>query len=382
MKPSLHVSSGVDVKKYDYAVIGGGIFGVYSALTLAKQGYSVVLLEKSSALMQRASFVNQARLHSGLHYPRSLSTAIDARTQFQHFIDFFGRESIMHFRHIYGVSKFNTKTGAEDFEQFINRLGAEVDEVNKRNWFNPGTISKAFEVNEPSFDINTISHLLFEKIRNQKNLSVRLNSEVINAINFDSHFEISSSDGSFFSTEKVAICTYAETNSVRNKFKLDPIPVKYELTELILGKSHSHSNSVGFTVMDGPFFSLMPFGKSGYLSLSNVGLTPIASNFESPKFNCQDLNPNCNSRSLANCNVCEHKPQSLVDFQLMHLRKFIIPQFDFTPEKSIFTIKTTLSYSELDDSRPTAISWDLDNKLITVLSGKVSTLFELDAVLR
>ncbi|MEZ4918378.1 MAG: FAD-dependent oxidoreductase [Saprospiraceae bacterium] len=59
----------------DALVIGGGIFGCYAALYLAGKGMHVGLLEKEDRLFQKASLVNQARLHSGYHYPRSIATA-------------------------------------------------------------------------------------------------------------------------------------------------------------------------------------------------------------------------------------------------------------------------------------------------------------------
>ena len=68
---------------YDRVVIGGGIFGSQASIVLANEGFTVLLIEQSSRLMTRASYVNQARLHNGLHYPRSLATAHDsvARTE-------------------------------------------------------------------------------------------------------------------------------------------------------------------------------------------------------------------------------------------------------------------------------------------------------------
>ncbi|HQU59545.1 MAG TPA: FAD-dependent oxidoreductase, partial [Saprospiraceae bacterium] len=61
---------------YDFLIVGGGIFGIYAALYLAKKGQRICLVEKERALLKKASIVNQARLHSGYHYPRSVATAL------------------------------------------------------------------------------------------------------------------------------------------------------------------------------------------------------------------------------------------------------------------------------------------------------------------
>ena len=59
----------------DCVVIGGGLFGCYIA-NLLKQRHecSVILVERENQLMRRASYNNQARIHLGYHYPRSILT--------------------------------------------------------------------------------------------------------------------------------------------------------------------------------------------------------------------------------------------------------------------------------------------------------------------
>lgn len=56
---------------------------------------------------------------------------------------------------------------------------------------------------------------------------------------------------------------------------------------MILGGTQNIKD-VGLTVMDGPFFSLMPFGLTGLHSLSAVHFTPHKTSFEKlPHFDCQ-----------------------------------------------------------------------------------------------
>ena len=74
---------------YDVIIIGGGFFGMYIAEYYAKQGSSVCLLEKEHDFMQRASLVNQARVHHGYHYPRSILTALRSRVSFPRFVEEF-----------------------------------------------------------------------------------------------------------------------------------------------------------------------------------------------------------------------------------------------------------------------------------------------------
>ena len=56
------------------AVVGGGLFGATAAIYLARDGHDVHLYERSGGLLSAASSINQLRLHSGYHYPRSPET--------------------------------------------------------------------------------------------------------------------------------------------------------------------------------------------------------------------------------------------------------------------------------------------------------------------
>ena len=56
--------------------------------------------------------------------------------------------------------------------------------------------------------------------------------------------------------------------------------------------------------MDGPFFSIMPFGETGYHSLTIVNYTPHLTGFDPlPKFQCKE-------RSEGSCALEEFNRQS------------------------------------------------------------------------
>jgi len=58
------------VRKLDKIVIGGGLYGLYAALRCGHRGESIVVLEADESVFSRATYVNQARVHQGYHYPR------------------------------------------------------------------------------------------------------------------------------------------------------------------------------------------------------------------------------------------------------------------------------------------------------------------------
>lgn len=68
----------------DAVIIGGGFYGAAIAVYLVKNRgmRKVILLERESSLLSRASYNNQARIHNGYHYPRSFTTAFRSRVNF------------------------------------------------------------------------------------------------------------------------------------------------------------------------------------------------------------------------------------------------------------------------------------------------------------
>ena len=63
-------------KSYDVIIIGGGFFGVSLALFLGTITKKVILIERENDILNRSSKYNQARVHTGFHYPRSAITAV------------------------------------------------------------------------------------------------------------------------------------------------------------------------------------------------------------------------------------------------------------------------------------------------------------------
>ena len=64
------------MKRENVIVIGGGFFGLYLACFLNQCGFKISLFEAESEYMTHASLHNQARVHQGYHYPRSVLTAL------------------------------------------------------------------------------------------------------------------------------------------------------------------------------------------------------------------------------------------------------------------------------------------------------------------
>jgi L-2-hydroxyglutarate oxidase len=81
-------------KVYDYAIVGGGIVGLSTALHLQKSGRSVLVLEKEKTPGQHQSGRNSGVIHSGIYYqPNSFKSNLCIRGR-ELLIDFLNVESI------------------------------------------------------------------------------------------------------------------------------------------------------------------------------------------------------------------------------------------------------------------------------------------------
>lgn len=370
----------MSLKNYDRVVIGGGLFGTYSALILGKIGYKVLLIEQSSQLMTRASFVNQARLHTGLHYPRSIVTAREALNYYEIFRNRFP-EAVVDFEQIYAISSYNSKTSAIDFEGFIKRLGVQYEEVSVDQHFEPGRVSAAFRVEEPTFDSIILRNLLLSEIQSIPEIQICLNQSVIGGQVSETSSILELSDGSKIETGGVVIATYAGINPIRKALNLHQLPLTFEIAEIVIGSVSSEMQSIGFTVMDGPFWSMMPFGSTGSVSLTSVGMTPLERSVGIPIFSCQSRRSGCTPMLLDDCNSCQVRPKSGVEHQLKQMQMFMKKKNFFTPTRSLITVKSILSTTEVDDARPTLVLKEEDSNIWTVFSGKISTLFDLEEAL-
>ena len=92
------------MKVYDRIIIGAGLYGIYSATFCGEKGQKVLVLKCDPAPFCRAKYINQARVHQGYHYPRSLSTAMKSAEYFERFNKDYGFCINRKFQKVYATS--------------------------------------------------------------------------------------------------------------------------------------------------------------------------------------------------------------------------------------------------------------------------------------
>lgn len=378
------------IQKYDKIIIGAGLYGMYSADFCVQRGQHVLVLEYDDAPFKRATYINQARVHMGYHYPRSLTTALKSAGYFRRFVEDFGFCIHDRFDQIYATSDRFSWTNAEQFRSFCEEAKIRCEEAPVSKYFKDGMCDGAFLTEEYTYDAVLLRDYYLDRLAENNHINIQFGARIDKIIKQSDSFLVQMKTGEVYETPFVLNATYASVNQVIGQAEGMPqklFPIKYELCEIILCRPSEALKDVGITVMDGPFFSIMPFGKTGLHSLTSVTFTPHVTSYEEkPVFGCQTGAGGeavyCSSGQLGNCNECPHKPDTAWPYMSHLADKYLKPVYAYTYEQSLYSMKPILKSSEVDDSRPTAIAvLSKEPTFISVLSGKINTVYDLDEFL-
>ena len=371
-------------QKYDRIIIGAGLYGLYSALFCGKKGQSVLVLECDPTPFRRATYINQARVHQGYHYPRSISTAMKSAGYFEKFNRDFAFCVNQEFNKVYATSaKYSWSSGAQ-IKKFCKAANIPCEELPAQKFFKDGMCDGVFLTREYTYDAMLLKDYYLQQLSTLNNVTISYGVNITSIERDADSYVVHTEQSQSFSTGFLLNATYAGTNQILEMLGYEKFGIKYELCEIILCEVNDALREYGFTVMDGPFFSIMPFGKTGLHSLTSVTFTPHTVSYDAlPSFACQEKSGGyCSVRHLGNCNDCPAKPKTAFPYMANLARKYLKDEYGFTYEKSLFSMKPILMSSEIDDSRPTVIRvYSKNPTCVGVLSGKINTVYDLDEVL-
>jgi hypothetical protein len=369
---------------FDKIIIGGGIYGLYAASFCGKKGEKVLVLECDEAPFMRATYINQARVHMGYHYPRSYTTATKSASYYDRFLEDFDFSIKNDFEKIYAISKNFSWTNAQQFEKFCKDSKIPCKPINISDYFKGDLVEGAFLSKECTYDASLLRDHFIQEIKDTKQSTIQYGVKISSIKKNGDYYEIILESGEVFQTSYILNATYASVNQILSKLNYEKIEIKYELCEIILCRVSADLQNTGITVMDGPFFSLMPFGKTGLHSLTSVSQTPHKTSYDLlPTFDCQTRsNGSCSPEQLGNCNTCIAKPKTSWEYMHGLAKKYLKDDVKIEYVQSLFSIKPILKASEVDDSRPTIIKTHTKNPtFISVLSGKINTIYDLAEIL-
>lgn len=365
---------------YDIVIIGGGIYGLYSASYLAKNKLKVLVLEREKSVFSRASMVNQARVHNGLHYPRGEKTIMSILKYRNRFIKEFEFSINKQYDAYYGVSLKGSKTSVSQFRDIMALHDINGVEINPSTFFNSNKLESLIKTSEFSYDYKCISQYYKQKIKDL-NIDIFYNVYIKDIVEDNEHYQILF-NGNTVTCHGLINATYSSLNGINKLSGQKTLNIDYELCEISLCKVPIEINHTGLTIMDGDFFSIMPFGFSGLHSLSSVHFTPHYVS-QTGSFPCMRGIDICSPESFQNCNYCKNRPNSAFDKMLNIYKNYMKPSLhDVIHMRSYYAIKPILRDSYLTDDRITMINVSKNQPIyLSVLSGKFFTFYELDPYL-
>lgn len=337
-------------------------------------------------MFKKASIVNQARLHSGYHYPRSVATALMSDDNKARFTEEHRQFILFDFEKYYAIDRYGSFTDAAQFERFCDFIGIRCDREEEHHLFNYDRLEALYRTTEYTFDPVLIGQYYQQKIADQNNIEIRCFTKINAAEMVADSWQVvlqNLGNGAFETIfAKSAInATYAQSNSLNRMFGMPDINLMHEISEMAFVTSPQLKN-IGLTVMDGQFGSLMPYGLSGLLSLSSVAYTHHKVSYDNlPTFDCQQQNPLCKPDFTEDCNGCPAQPPSNYRKMLGQIRQYFSESVELNYQHSLFTIKSKLKANFIDDGRPTEISClHRSPDFYCIFAGKINSIYEIEKV--
>ena len=351
-------------------VVGGGFFGMYIAEHCAHLGHQTLLVERELEFMHRSSYHNQARVHNGYHYPRSILTALRSRISFPRFVSEFRDCVDSEFEKYYLIGSPLSKVTAAQFRKFCQRIGASCDAAPNRiqKLTNPHFVEASFSTVEYAFDAVKLRDLMMQRIE-AASVSWQLGAVAERLQRSGKHLTLTirSADGSLndIDADHIFNCTYSNLNYLLSGSNACHIPLKHELTEMCAVEVPDEIKRVGITVMCGPFFSVMPFPPLGLHSFSHVRYTP--------HYEWMDDPGNGTARRFH-----DPKPEaSAWNYMRRDAARYIPILNECRYQRSLWEVKTVLPRSETDDSRPILFRPDHGIRgLHCILGGKIDNIYD------
>ena len=326
------------------AVIGAGWMGLHISYILSKKGYDIKIYELANKIFSGMSGHNTNRLHMGYHYPRSLITRMQSIDGFKKFVKEYPNLYKKIPNNYIAIAKKGSHVNFNNYKKIMISSGLKIKETKEMNnqLINIEGIIKSSEgliLHEKAaeFFLKKIKKIL--KLNKTPKKIVPKNSSIyLDNIKYD----------------WVIDCTALQWRK-NNLFNISFEP---RITHVY----KSNLKNFALMIMDGNFFNIFPLKNNLY----TLG-TPKYSKF----------------KKFKNINKAKLFYKKIINKEVIKRKKLsedIIANF-YPNYKKIFKYvgyykSITTLFNSKKDSRPTLVK--KEKKLITVLGGKIDTIFEAE----
>ncbi len=262
-------------KRINVVVIGCGIFGAEIALNASNIGLSVKVFEANEDILLGASMNNQNRLHLGFHYPRDLETGIQSIRGFDLFKNKYEKCIQSNFLNTYFIASNNSLTDMDEYLIFCKELGVPFKNINSEDLpIKLEGVGRGISCNEVVYDCEMLRGIVQENIK-KNNIDISLKSRVEKISKNDGLFTLKITSGEEVDADVVINATYGASNYLTEQLGILVPERLYEYT--VVPIVELDIDKIGITIMDGPFLTILPFGKTNKFLLYHVDLSVIDS---------------------------------------------------------------------------------------------------------
>lgn len=363
--------SSAEADHFDAVVIGAGFYGCVVALYLVRERKlkRVAIVEREKSLMRRASYNNQARVHNGYHYPRSFTTAYRSRCSLPRFVKDWPDAIYQDFSHIYAIAREGSRVTSAQFKHFCKEIGASLEPASSqiKSCFEARLIEEVFVAEEPAFDSAKLARLITRELE-QAGVEIMYDTTVtdVQPVRADELRVALAREGhvAHASCAYLFNCGYSglcQIQGVESRAR----GLRHEIAELTLVRVPEQIDKIGVTVMDGPFFSLMPFPSKGVHTLSHVRYTPHQSFLDE-----EGKDPYAVLGS--------YQGESRFERMRRDAERYMPILSGVKYQGSLFELKTILTQNESDDGRP--ILFERHEELpgmYSIMGGKIDNVYDI-----
>lgn len=343
------------------AVVGCGIFGAEIALKAKSYGLSVAVFEAKNNILSGASNNNQNRLHLGFHYPRDLETGRQSIRGFSAFKQKYAESIQEGFLNAYFIANKGSLTTPDEFLKFCELLGASYKKISSKDF--PVPVQGAdtgILCEEVVYDCGILRDLIWQHLRSA-NVDVVLGKRAVKIAKTGDHYRIDFQNHTPVIADVVINASYGDINRLTAQLGHAVTERLFEYTAVPIIKLDMPK--VGITIMDGPFMTVLPHGKSENFLLYNVEHTLVEKGISS-QMDPAWLMP-------------ETAPFANVD-KVQYFKKMIALCKEFVPALERATMvgflegpRMVLARKEDSDARPSIVTGYDDNSYFTVFAGKI-----------
>jgi hypothetical protein len=326
-------------------VIGAGWYGCHLALTLKREGHTVIQVDKANDFFTGSSSKNQNRLHLGFHYPRTEDTIKECQEGYPIFIDRYGQLTEEISQNIYFIATEGSLVSIDQYLSTLEHHQCDYESVDisslpiaiqaveypvisvKERYINPNKAAQYFRDN---LTLTELSDNCFNSIESIKT-------------NLNQAFDL------------IINCTYNHLS-----------PIDYEDYELFLTLLYYIDTSITFayTIMDGPFFSIYPYD----IERKIFTVTHVK--------HCVLVKSRNISTSIDICSKLILEKRHIVDEEITHF----IPSWKSiaSPVGYYISWKTKHNNSTCDRS----VKSEIDSNIIHIYGGKITGIFQAEKNVR